>query len=429
MRIGLQTWGSDGDIRPFIALAGGLSAAGHNVCLVVTSVDGKNYQRYADELKFKIIHTSSAVGVDADEFKQAAGALIQESNTVRELRLLFDHFFEPVVNEMYAAAQNLGRNSDVIIRHFMHYPALVASRKFLVPDISVMFTHSLVPTSYRSPGNLPDFGRNLNKLWWWLANAVINKHIKHYSDKLFLSENLILPKDVLRTTWSSRYLNLIAVSSVFCAGFKDWSEHHYVSGYLAMPTQKEQAPLAEELKNFLQQGDPPVYITFGSLLPHEPVLRRKTINLFLKAIKKAKARAIIQVFAEDIPELKFSQQIFYLAFSPHELIFPYCSVVVHHGGAGTTHSATKAGVPSIVIEHLGDQHFWGRELYRLGISPKPLHRRTLTADDLANSVRAVQDSPAMKKCAEEVGATMQQEDGVAMAVARINSFLENMRKK
>ena len=59
MKIGLQTWGSDGDIRPFLALAGGLRAKGHEVSLVVTSVDNRDYSSYGRAMGFAISHVGA----------------------------------------------------------------------------------------------------------------------------------------------------------------------------------------------------------------------------------------------------------------------------------------------------------------------------------------------------------------------------------
>jgi UDP:flavonoid glycosyltransferase YjiC (YdhE family) len=104
---------------------------------------------------------------------------------------------------------------------------------------------------------------------------------------------------------------------------------------------------------------------------------------------------------------------------PHQYIFPYCSAVVHHGGAGTTHSALLHGCPSVVIEHFGDQTFYANELHRLGVAAHVLHRKNVTAQKLGHAIRTLLDNPAMKKRAEELGAMMQKENGVAKAVELI----------
>jgi sterol 3beta-glucosyltransferase/vancomycin aglycone glucosyltransferase len=100
----------------------------------------------------------------------------------------------------------------------------------------------------------------------------------------------------------------------------------------------------------------------------------------------------------------------------HDLLFPHCAAVVHHGGAGTSHAASRAGRPSIVIEHVTDQAFWGGVLHRTGLAPPILHRRTVTADALARAITAVLGSTAIRERARTIGERMRQENGVARAI-------------
>ncbi len=107
---------------------------------------------------------------------------------------------------------------------------------------------------------------------------------------------------------------------------------------------------------------------------------------------------------------------FFVSAAPHHLIFPHCSAIVHHGGAGTTQSATLAGKPSIVVAHLSEQEHWGRELHRLGIAGKLSKRRSLTAKQLAGQIRYLRDNPGLVYTAEKIATAMKQENGVAEAV-------------
>lgn len=95
--------------------------------------------------------------------------------------------------------------------------------------------------------------------------------------------------------------------------------------------------------------------------------------------------------------------------------------MVHHGGAGTTQSATLAGKPSVVIPHIGEQEHWGKELRRRGIAGKTLHRRSVTAAALARRIRDVLAAPDMALKAGTVAAAMKQEQGVAAAVRIITA--------
>ena len=109
----------------------------------------------------------------------------------------------------------------------------------------------------------------------------------------------------------------------------------------------------------------------------------------IKAVSLGKFRAIIQSRWEDLSEIPGSSSIYRIGYAVHHHIFPHSAAVVHHGGAGTTQSATLCGCPSVVVEHALDQRLWGILLNRAGLACKPLHRRSLTPAKLAKAVREV----------------------------------------
>jgi UDP:flavonoid glycosyltransferase YjiC (YdhE family) len=105
---------------------------------------------------------------------------------------------------------------------------------------------------------------------------------------------------------------------------------------------------------------------------------------------------------------------------PHEWLFPRMDVVVHHGGAGTTHAAALAGTASVVVPFAGDQPFWAERLRLAGIAPRPIAHRALTAEALADRLRRTDDAD-MRARARDVSRAMAGEDGVGRAIARIEA--------
>jgi UDP:flavonoid glycosyltransferase YjiC (YdhE family) len=101
----------------------------------------------------------------------------------------------------------------------------------------------------------------------------------------------------------------------------------------------------------------------------------------IEAVLRAGCRAIIQGEWENLDGIRDYPQIFKIGNVPHGYIFPQCSAVVHHGGAGTTHTAMLHGCPSVIIEHFGDQAYFAYELHRLGVAPKALHRKYSQRDE------------------------------------------------
>ena len=104
----------------------------------------------------------------------------------------------------------------------------------------------------------------------------------------------------------------------------------------------------------------------------------------------------------------------------HSRVFPRCKLVVHHGGAGTTQTSMRAGVPSIAVEHGFDQTYWGKAIVAAGVSPVLLHRRSVTPATLARAIAAALESKRLADNARRIALALNEEDGVAAAVRLVN---------
>lgn len=425
MKIGIQTWGSDGDIFPLIALAGGLSSAGHDVTLVITCVDGKDYYHYGERLNFRLKQTGKLF-YDKAEYARLANEIGYKKNPVKQLDLILKKFFEPFADEMYSAARKLCEENDAIIGHFIHYPAQVAAQKAGLRRITVTLNHSGIPTGYTPPAGMPNLGRLVNPLLWKLVMKVLGWQLAPAINRFRVREGCP-PIRSVREVWESRLLNLIAVGRIFCEGYPDWEDYQRVCGFLNMPDGAYDYAIPRDLEEFIASGPPPVYMTFGSMVTemHGAGYIQATNKLMADAARLAGARAIIQSQWDAADGVEESPDIYKVKKAPHNAIFPRCSAVVHHGGAGTTHSSTRAGCPSVVVALVADQPFWGSELRRLGIAPKPLKRLSVTAEKIAEQIRHVLETPEMKVRAEKLGDALRQENGVGRAVEFIEKCIED----
>jgi sterol 3beta-glucosyltransferase len=421
MKIGLQTWGSEGDIRPFLALAAGLSQQGHDVSMVATSVDDKQYASIAERYGFKLTLVASPVIPDNQTSEEVGKKIVSEKNPIKQASDLIAELFEPVVDIMYEASQELCQSNDLVIGHFFCYPLSTAAQVLGTPYINVLLMHNIISTRERPPTGMPNLGPWVNKFWWWMLRKVINQALLRFPNALRQRHGLPPANDMLNDVWIGQGTNLIAVSPVFCQPRRDWTEKFKVCGFFNLPDDAMDWEMEPSLKAFLQNDVAPVFITFGSLMPRTEVLRKETIQLFTEAVALARCRAIIQIEQSELQNYPATDQNYYTARTPHAKVFPYCAAVVHHGGAGTTQSATKAGVPSIVVAHIAEQLFWGKTMQRLGIAPPPLQRRSLSAAQLAKRIKLVINTPVMKQTAENLSSNMAEENGVANATKIIEA--------
>lgn len=421
MKIGLQTWGSDGDIRPLLALAGGLRARGHEVSVVVSSVDNKDYSSYGREMDFAISHVGKLI-YDNKTVRLVMDKIIAAKNPLEQLEIILAYYFYPLISEMFTAAERLCSKNDAIIGHFLHYPVQTAAEKAGKPYATVMFNHGGIYSKHIRLVGVPDLGNWMKPYWWKLFHFLTDRTIGSKVNILRKSVGLPSVNKIADTVWTSERLNLIAETSAICRRPPDWPDYHHVCGFFAIPDSSQKWTIPDKLKHFFEAGPPPVFMTLGSMFSLDPLPEIITQTL-VQAALLAGCRTIIQAPWDNLQNIPDDPRIYKIGNVPHQYIFPYCSAVVHHGGAGTTHSATLYGCPSVVIEHFGDQQFFANELHRLGLAPKALHRKSVTATKLAAALRTVLNTPDMKKKAEEVGALMKKENGVQKAVELIERFL------
>ncbi len=422
MKIGIQTWGTEGDVRPFIALAGGLSAIGHDVTLAVTEIRNKQFTSFGERLGFTIRHVGY-IDVDEAQFKALAATIFHAWNPVKRGEILLTNFFDPVVEDMLAAAKTLCTENDLVIGHFFVYPMKIAAFQQRCPFVMV-FTTPLIPSRFVPPPGVPELVSWMNPVWWKSFDLALNIAWKPKIDRLYRREGIQPERSVFYDIWHASLLNLISVSPVLFPPPPDWEERYHLCGFLNIPEHEAPWQMPADLKEFLDAGEPPVYMTFGSMLAGEQY-PLEILNIFFEAARIAECRAIIQADWDALGDFPDSPDVYRVSRAPHQYIFPYCAAVVHHGGAGTTQAATIAGCPSIVVEHASDQPMWGRLLHRQGLAPKLLHRRSLTSKRLAHAITKILNSLHMKENARRIGAMMQQEDGVARAIELIKQYVLN----
>jgi len=414
MKIGIQTWGSEGDVRPFMALAAGLRRAGHDVTLAVTHVTNKDYTALGGTFGIMV----RQVGYLAPGLAKHTGeSLVGETNVLKQVAVIARELFEPAAQDMLVEAKRLCQENDLLIGHFLVHPLKTAAELAGKPYISV-FLAPLLPSAHFPPPGVPHFGRLLNALLWKVGGLVMDRMFLPPVNAMRRAEGLPLLKHSIQGAFLSPRLNLVASSPSLFPRPDDWDNAIQLCGAFHLPEQGEQWQPPEDLQRFILNGTPPLYMTFGSMSLADPAAAG-SIALLVDACRLAGCRAIIQTDRIDPGAGTASPDIFYLARAEHHRVFPRCAAVVHHGGAGTSHAASRAGCPSIVVEHATDQAFWGGVLHRAGIAPPLLHRRTVTAAVLARTIKNVLSSSAMREKAREIGESMRRENGVDRAVELI----------
>jgi sterol 3beta-glucosyltransferase len=183
------------------------------------------------------------------------------------------------------------------------------------------------------------------------------------------------------------------------------------TGYWFLDRSPDWRPPAA-LVDFLDGGEPPVYVGFGSIPTGDPAAKARVVLEALAGRRAVLASGWGGLVATDLPA-----NVLQIDQAPHDWLFPRMRAVVHHGGAGTTAAGLRAGKPAVVCPFFGDQPFWGERLRALGVAPAPVPQHRLDAGKLGAAIRRAVDDDALQARAAELADAIRSEDGVATAVA------------
>ncbi|CAJ1953148.1 unnamed protein product [Sphenostylis stenocarpa] len=201
----------------------------------------------------------------------------------------------------------------------------------------------------------------------------------------------------------------------------DWGSLVDVVGYCFLNLGSKYQP-QEDFVRWIQKGPKPLYFGFGSMFQplDDP---KRTTEVIVETLKDTGQRGIIDRGWGNLGNLaEVPDNVFVLEECPHDWLFPQCSALVHHGGAGTTATGLKAGCPTTIVPFFGDQFFWGDRIYQKGLGPAPIPISQLSLENLTNAIKFML-RPEVKSQAMEISKLIENEDGVTAAVDAFHRHL------
>jgi sterol 3beta-glucosyltransferase len=417
LKITVFAAGSRGDIQPCVALSKGMRQAGYPVRLAAP----ENFAAFVQNHGVSFYPLRGDVQqIMASEtgrkFMETGGA--NPLKSIRAIRTMIAPVVMSMVEDAYAAS----RDADALIclgvfSSFGHSIAEVLQ----IPLIHVEPT-PLLPTRAFAAPSWP-IQRDLGGLHNYLSGVAMLQVVWHWY-KPFVNEfrrHLGLPTYTAarfyRTLRSTPMLSAYSPSIIPHPG--DWPDSAHVLGYLFLDNHTGWQP-SPELNAFLQRGDPPVYIGFGSMAGRNP---QQLARLVSDALAISGQRGLLLTGWGGLRAELAPENVFVADAAPHSWLFPRMAALVHHGGAGTTAEGLRAGVPAVVIPFAFDQSFWGARIKALGLGPDPIPLKKLTADRLAHAIRIAVTDPGMRGRASSYGEAIRSEDGINNAIKVIQGYL------
>lgn len=411
----LLTSGTRGDVQPFVALGRGLLRAGYAVRLCSHARFGGFIERHG--LEYAPMNDGLLELADTSRGR----ALIEGGgNVLAAVRAL-----QPTFARTLGDAARAAEGCDLIVYHpkAMAGPSLAEAHG--VPGVLSLPLPSLTPTRAFALPLLGerDLGGALNRASYGLLRA---SSAAYYGALKGWRASLGLPRPARfaaphRDAAGQDVPTLYPVSPQVVPLPSDWPAATRMTGYWFL---EDDGKPDVALAAFVDAGPPPVVIGFSSMVGRDAAGRTRIV---VDAVQRAGVRAVLVSGWGGVDDRSLGgvdpAQIFVTPAAPFAWLFKRAAAVIHHGGAGTTAEGLRAGVPALVCPFFGDQPYWGARVHSLGVGPRPIPQKRLTATRLAAAIAEMVGDEGMRGRARHLGAAIRAERGVETAVA----FLECLK--
>jgi sterol 3beta-glucosyltransferase len=418
MKITIFCAGTRGDIQPLTALGVGLQRHGHRVTLATSH----NFENFVGQAGLEY----APLTADYDRLMRQAPEMLESGmNVFRGSRIMVRHLSEMVSHwavEGRAAAADadfvIGQGPTTVLAGSMadalNIPVVQAQLQPMTPctDIRPMVLPPL-PGPVPGPVNLALYYM-VRWFMWSLARRPVNDLLR----KGLGLEPYSRFGPLYRQPAERRRV-LYGYSEQILPRSRDWGDNIQVSGFWFLDAADDWQP-PEDLVAFLAAGPKPIYVGFGSMYPRDP--KRITATV-IAAIRKAGCRAVLASgwggLAPD--DTARDPNIYLIKQAPHDWLFPRMAAAVHHGGAGTTAAAVRAGIPSLILPFITEQAFWSVQLEKLGVAAPRLNRNKVSIYQLADGMIRVQNRAMIEKAAA-LGQRIRAENGVETAIRQMEKW-------
>ena len=403
MRILLAPMGTDGDLRPIAALSQALLERGHHmVAAIPANASGFFAGRCTDEFIY---------GTRTDE-------LIGNNDRLgngRPLHTLLEmmRLLPIALREQSEAMAKCVPGVDLVIGSGLQFCASFEAERLGIRYLHVAHVPQVLPSTEHPPFFLPwqNLGPALNRILWGLNNFNTSLWAGIYFNRV--RRSMGLPGLWDYAGYYTRDL-LIAIDPELARIPSDAPGRCTQVAYWPFD---DGTPLSPDLSRFLEAGEPPVYVGFGSMGSRDP---GNLVRVILESLQALGVRTILHagwagLGLDEMPE-SLRRSTFLCGKVSHKLLFPRVSLVVHHGGAGTTRSAAAAGVPQVIVPHLLDQFYWAEKMRRLGLAPTAVSRAGISAGKLGRAVQSVLEDPGYAERSQAMARRLVRNDGIGDAV-------------
>lgn len=418
-RIVITTWGSFGDVNPYLALGLGLRARGHEPVLCMPPYYEPVIRQAG--LAFAPGAPDADPALDPDMVRKCL-------HPYRGAESIFREVLIPALGEAHERLTAAVQGADLVVTHPGALAAPIVMAQQRLPWVSTV----LSPLNFMSA-----YDPILPPMAPWLRHVPYAVHLR-YADWIAgggrqvaarwmepvqqFRASLGLPrcKDPLFEGQHSPYAVLALYSGVFGGPYPDYPTQVTITGQLRYDAPHGDA-LSPELEAFLHAGDPPLVFTLGSSAVE---MAGRFWEESLDALQRLGRRGVLLVGRKELPRVArlATDRALVVGAAPHSQLFPRAAAVVHPCGMGTLGTALASAVPQLAVPHANDQPDNAWRLTRLGVA-RTVYPPRYRGWRVATELRALLDMPSYRERAQALAAVVQREDGVGTACDVIDRVL------
>jgi sterol 3beta-glucosyltransferase len=418
LKVTILTAGSRGDVQPYVALGTGLRNAGFSVRLA-THVGFQDFvESYGLEFA-KVAHPAELLTADPrwnslQHAGDTAGRFLHR--TARIVRLI-----QPLVTAMLDDFWAACRDADAVLGSIAGIGGRQQAAALGVPHCWALvqpmsptreYPHFMSPAQLRFPGRL-NFRTHVvaERVYWRMFRKALD---------LWLAKNLGVaaqPRPAPGGLFGGGGGPIVyGMSPALVRPPRDWPPNIAQYGHWFLEAQTDET-LPPEVERFLEAGPSPVFVHAARIGVSPP---ERFTAMVVRTLTDLGLRGLVSGASPDDP---LPPSILALPPVPFDRLFPRVAGVVHHGGAGTTAMALRAGVPTFGVPGFFDQPFWSARVAALGAGPRPVPARRLTEPRLRAAVAQLAGDRSLRECAQAAARRLRSERGVDNTVEHLHALL------